>query len=299
MKILLAEDNDALRTTYVRLLGRLGHEIAAFENGALLAAALEAGADADLVFTDLAMPVGDGTQVIRAARKFLYDVPILVVSGAGDAEHVLGALREGADHFLPKPAKDSELFSILRRIEGELAAQRDKVRVWNSFVRCDLELRIPADMGVAKATAALIGKHSRSFLEEAECRGFQTAAHEVLLNSIEHGCLEITREEKGAALTERRYTELLAARSADPRLRDRVVMAHLIASHDAGVTLTLRDPGPGFDPGGLPDPSEAGNLFLESGRGIIMAKLHVGELRYENGGRTAVLHTQGKLPPLA
>src|SRR4051812_4692485 len=100
MKILLAEDDDALRVTYVRLLARLGHDASPFENGALLAAALQSGAEADLVFTDLAMPVGDGTVVIRAARKYLPDVPILVVSGAGDAEHVLGALREGADHFL-------------------------------------------------------------------------------------------------------------------------------------------------------------------------------------------------------
>lgn len=298
MKILIAEDDDAVRAVLVRLLDRLGHDVASFTNGALLADALQAGVEADLVLTDLAMPIGDGTVVIRAARKHLPDVPIVVVSGAGNTEHILTALREGAHHFLPKPAKDSELLSLLRRIDEERTVQRDKVRVWNSFVRCDVALRVPADMGVAKATAALLGKHSRSFLEEVECRGLQTAAHELLLNSIEHGCLEITRDEKLAALSDRRYEELLAARRADPRLGGRVVMARMIGDLDAGVTITLTDPGPGFDPDSLPDPSEAGNLFLESGRGIIMARLHVGELRYENGGRTVVLHTHGKLPPL-
>ncbi len=297
MKILLAEDDAALRATFTRLLSRLGHEVLAFENGALLVDALQGPVDADLVWTDLAMPMGDGAAVIRAARKYAPDVPILVVSGHGDAEHVLAALRAGADHFLPKPSKDSELYSVLRRIDVERAAQRDRVRVWSSFVRCDFEMRIPSDLGVAKATAALIGKHARSYLDESEWRGLQTAAHEVLLNSIEHGCLEITREEKLAALTERRYTELLAARRADPRLGGRFVEAHLVADLDTGVTLTLTDPGPGFDPELLPDPSHADNLFQESGRGIIMAQLHVGELRYENGGRTAVLHTHGKLPP--
>jgi len=76
-------------------------------------------------------------------------------------------------------------------------------------------------------------------------------------------------------------------------------MARLVGDLKSGVTVTLTDPGPGFDPDKLPDPSEAGNLFLESGRGIIMAKLQVGELRYENGGRTVVLHTHGKLPPVS
>src|SRR5215468_3178162 len=128
------------------------------------------------------------------------------------------------------------------------AAQRDEVRAWRSFVRCDLELQVPADFGVAAATAALFAKHAQSFLDDPGCRGLQIAVHEILLNSIEHGCLEITREEKLDALTENRYAELIAARRADPRLGGRLVTARMSADAARGIEITLSDPGPGFDP---------------------------------------------------
>jgi DNA-binding response OmpR family regulator len=294
MKILLAEDDDALRNAFLRTLGRLGHEVEAFPSGERLCETLRAGAHADLVWTDLLMPDGDGFTVIRCAHDMLPGAVILVVSGHGDSEHVLRAVRLGADHFLPKPVEPSELAAMLRRIETIRNVYRDKVRAWNSFVRCEVELAIPPDLGVAAAAASLVGKHARSFLDEAGCRGLQTAAHEILLNAIEHGCLEITREEKLDALAHERFSELLAARRADPRLAARAVAVRLSAGPGEGVTLTVTGPGPGFDPTSLPDPSDPENLFLPSGRGIIMAKLHVDELRYEDGGRTAVLHARGK-----
>jgi CheY-like chemotaxis protein len=289
MKILLAEDDDALRASFTRQLEQLGHEVTSYPNGQELITALEGDAHADLIWTDLAMADGDGFAVIRAARKYLPGAPILVVSGVGDAEHLAGAFRLGADYFLPKPVDPPDLDAVLRRVEFIRAAHRHKVRAWHSFVRVDLELRIPTDLGVAAAAAALFGKHCRSFLDEDGARGLQTAVHELLLNSIEHGCLEITREEKLAALVDHLYGELLAARQADPVLGARTVSARLTADAEHGVTITLTDPGPGFDLAALPDPSDPDNLFLPSGRGIMMAKLQLDELRYEDGGRRAIL----------
>jgi CheY-like chemotaxis protein len=291
MKILLAEDEDPLRATFVRQLEKLGHEVIARDGGTALCEVLRGGAQADLVWTDLAMPDGDGFTVIRAARAFLPGVPIVVVSGHGDAENILRAFRVGADHFLPKPFDASELQGVLRRIEAIRAAYRDKVRVWHSFERCSLDLRIPADVGVAAATAALCGKHARSFLDDDGCRGLSTAVHEILLNAVEHGCLEITQQEKLAALADDQYGHLFASRRADPRLGSRTVAVHFEADEN-GVTVRSTDPGPGFDPGSLPDPSEPENLFSESGRGIMMARLQVDELRYEDGGRTAILRVR-------
>jgi len=292
MKILLAEDDEGVRNSFVRTLVELGHEVEAFGDGAGLCAALDGGAQADLVWTDLTLPQVSGLAVIRRARQCLPGVQILVVSGHADGEHVLEALREDADHFLAKPVEMSEFYAVLRRINDVCAADRDRVRAWHSFVRCDLELHVPADFGVAAATAALFAKHARSFLDDPDCRGLQIAVHEVLLNSIEHGCLEVTREEKIEALSENRYSELIAARSADPRLGARFVTVRMTADDERGVVISLSDPGPGFDPATLPDPSDPSWVDLPSGRGTFMARLHVDELVYADGGRTAILHAR-------
>jgi CheY-like chemotaxis protein/anti-sigma regulatory factor (Ser/Thr protein kinase) len=301
MKILLAEDELSLRNTFSRMLVRLGHEVEGFETGAGLCEALDRGAQPDLVWTDLAMPEVDGLTVIRRARKRLPSVQILVVSAHSDGEHVLQALREDADHFLAKPVEMSEFHAVLRRINDICIAGRDKARSWHSFVRCDLELHVPASYGVAAATAALFAKHARSFLDDSGCRGLQIAVHEILLNSIEHGCLEITREEKLTALTENRYTDLIATRSADARLGTRFVHVRMTADAERGVEISLTDPGPGFDPANLPDPSDPSFIDLPSGRGTFMARLHVDELVYANGGRTAILrarrHAASSEPP--
>ncbi len=301
MKILLAEDEDALRNAFVRMLVKLGHEVEAFSNGALMCEALDRGAQADLVWTDLAMPEGDGFSVIRRARKRLPGVQILVVSGHTDGEHVLQALREDADHFLAKPVEMSDFYAVVRRVADLCAAHRSKVRAWQSFVRCDLELHVPADFGVAAATAALFAKHSRGFLDEPGCRGLRTAVHEILLNSIEHGCLEITHSEKVEALSDNRYAELIAARRADPALGARFVTARMTADAERGVIISLADPGPGFDPSTQPDPIDPDFVDLPSGRGMFMARLHVDELVYANGGRTAILRIRrreaGSKPP--
>jgi DNA-binding response OmpR family regulator len=299
MKILLVEDDDALRGHYVRQLQHLGHEVEAYAFVREVCDALGAGAQADLVWVDLMLSDGDGLEVSQTARVHVPAVQILVVSGSMDGEHVLRALRAGVDHFLPKPFELPTLHAVLRRVEGVRGAHRDKVRAWHSFERCDLELCVPADMGVAAATAALLGKHARSFLDDAGCRGFQSAVHELLLNSIEHGCLEITREEKLDALSLNRYSELIAARSADPRLGGRVVRVRLVADNEQGVRITLSDPGPGFDPDALPDPWDPENLFLESGRGITMARLNVAQVAYTDGGRTATITARRDAPGMA
>jgi DNA-binding response OmpR family regulator len=292
MKTLLAEDEDALRETFARLLRQQGHDVEAFAGGAELCEALDRGVQPDLVWTDLAMADVDGLTVIRRARSRLPNVQILVVSGHSDGEHVLQVLREDADHFLAKPVEMSEFYAVLRRIADLCAAARDKVRAWHSFARCDLELRVPADFGVAAATAALFAKHARSFLDDQGCRGLQIAVHEILLNSIEHGCLEITREQKLEALVQNRYAELIAARRADPRLGARFVGVRMTADATRGVEVILSDPGPGFDPGGLPDPSDPSVIDLPSGRGMFMARLHVDDLFYADGGRTATLRAR-------
>lgn len=295
MKILLAEDDDALRNSFVRQLREWGHEVEAYPNGARLCDAIRAGATGDMVWSDLEMPEGDGFEVMSVAKKYLPKIPLLVVSGHTDADHLLRTLRGGAVNFLPKPFQPPELAEALRRIETMRTADRDKDRAWRSLMRCELWLEVPPELGVAAATAAFLRNHTRAILDELERDGLYMAVLEIMLNAVEHGCLEITREEKLEALRQNRYTELVGERRADPRLSGRLVDVRMAADAER-IEVVVSDPGPGFDPSSLPDPSDAENLFHDSGRGITMARVHAGELFYSNGGRTVTLRFSKRKP---
>src|SRR4051794_33182481 len=103
MKILLAEDEEPLRNAFLRQLRAWGHEPLPFENGARLCEAIRAGIEGDLVWSDLEMPEADGFEVMRVAKQYLPKIPLLIVSGHSDPDHLIRALRAGAANFLRKP----------------------------------------------------------------------------------------------------------------------------------------------------------------------------------------------------
>jgi serine/threonine-protein kinase RsbW len=61
---------------------------------------------------------------------------------------------------------------------------------------------------------------------------------------------------------------------------------HVLCECDegSGVSLVVRDEGPGFDPGAVPDPLAPENLGAEHGRGILLMKQFMDEIHFEGGG---------------
>lgn len=289
MKILLAEDDAALRESLTRQLGLLGHTVTPFPNGAPMCDAIRRGETADLIWSDLVMPEVDGFEVMKVARSFLPNVPRLVVSGHADAELLRRLLSSGGVHFLPKPFTAPELREMLRRIEAIRFAEREEDRAWRSLTTCHFELAVPPDRTLADALANLMQNHARGFLSDNALEGLRLAVYEVIINAIEHGCLEITRDEKLAALRKNSFDALLRDRRADPRFADRIVRVTFEAKQGEGVTVRVEDAGPGFDPSSLPDPRDPENLFLPSGKGVTCARLAVDDLAYEDGGRVAII----------
>jgi two-component system cell cycle response regulator len=287
VKILLADDDDDLRTSFVRQLVRLGHEVEPFPSGVELCERIRESPLVDLVWSDLEMPGADGFEVMEVAREFLPKIPVLIVSGHTDADHLMRALHAGATGYLQKPYEMAELIGVLRRVEALRMADRNEERAWGSLRGSALLLQMPPSIGVAAAVATMLRNHAKPCLGASECHGLHIATHELLLNAVEHGCLEITGEEKREALRKNAYRELVMARQAEPRFAGRTVHIRFTAALESGVDMTITDPGPGFDASTLPDLSDAESLFLPSGRGIVLAGLHVDELLFSDGGRTA------------
>jgi two-component system, cell cycle response regulator CpdR len=95
-RILIVEDDDAIRDLVVRALGEDGHSLTAAADGAL---ALEAfgrnEGKFDLLLTDVKMPVMDGIALALAAGRHHPDVAIMLMTGYADQRertHDLDAL---------------------------------------------------------------------------------------------------------------------------------------------------------------------------------------------------------------
>src|SRR5687768_16507335 len=107
--IVIAEDDDALRTVWQRVLRAQGFEVLGAANGRIALEVMEPMRP-DVVITDLSMPVFSGTQLIHAIRQqpALANVPVLIISGFAHKAEPLGY------PILAKPFSLQELIAAVR-----------------------------------------------------------------------------------------------------------------------------------------------------------------------------------------
>lgn len=104
-RILLVEDDPAVRESALIVLQRAGHEVVEATNGRAALELLQARVF-DLVITDIIMPEVEGLEVIRAVRSRHPACPVIAMSGGGqiDKGELLGwAQKFGASAVLFKP----------------------------------------------------------------------------------------------------------------------------------------------------------------------------------------------------
>ena len=110
-RVLLVEDEAAVRETLAAELAAAGHIVLTAADGAEALARLDAGEAVDALVTDLAMPGLDGLAVIRAARARRPGLPAMLLTGyAGDAAALATDGAEGGPFaLLRKPVSGAEI----------------------------------------------------------------------------------------------------------------------------------------------------------------------------------------------
>ena len=103
-KLLIIDDERSIRNTLREILADEGHEVEIAENGKQGLEMAQAKAF-DLIFSDIKMPEMDGIEVLKALKEGeeAIDTPIVMISGHGDVETAVQALKLGAYDFLLKP----------------------------------------------------------------------------------------------------------------------------------------------------------------------------------------------------
>ena len=103
-KLLIIDDERGIRNTLKEILADEGHEVEVAENGKQ---GLEMAQNKayDLIFSDIKMPELDGLEVLKALKEGdeAIETPVVMITGHGDVETAVQALKLGAYDFLLKP----------------------------------------------------------------------------------------------------------------------------------------------------------------------------------------------------
>jgi two-component system response regulator MprA len=116
MKILVVDDERAVRESLRRALELEGYEIELAADGEEAIARLEREAPVDGAILDVLMPGIDGLEVCRRLRANGNRVPVLMLTARAEVDSRVAGLDAGADDYLPKPFALAELLARLRAL---------------------------------------------------------------------------------------------------------------------------------------------------------------------------------------
>ena len=116
MKVLVVDDERAVRESIRRALELEGYEIELAEDGRQALDRLESDSQPDAVVLDILMPGVDGLEVCRTLRKAGSSVPVLMLTARTQVEDRVEGLDAGADDYLTKPFALEELLARLRAL---------------------------------------------------------------------------------------------------------------------------------------------------------------------------------------
>lgn len=131
-RILLVDDEELILKTLSRDLVSEGFEVTTRAFGAE-AVKLLATSRFDVLVTDLVMEAMNGIAVLAEARRLDSELSVIILTGHGDMESAIEALRLGADDYLIKPCDFEELLIRIGRCQ-ERREMRRKIRLYENIL---------------------------------------------------------------------------------------------------------------------------------------------------------------------
>lgn len=143
-KILIVEDEAAIREFVVINLKRAGYEVVEAESGEIALEKFENENDIDIALLDVMMPGIDGFTVCKELRKKSDSIGIIMLTAKSQEMDKVGGLMIGADDYMTKPFSPSELVaridSLYRRVA--VAQMRDENKFNDEISLGDFSLNL-------------------------------------------------------------------------------------------------------------------------------------------------------------
>lgn len=242
----------------------------------------------DLIVTDLQMPGLNGLELVAAVRKSFAQVPIILMTGKGTEEIAVEALHAGAASYVPKRALSAMLVETSRRVLSAFQEDRHRAALQKRLESREEVYDIENDVNLLLS----LSRHLQQTLGDAwgldrtDRLRSGTAFEEALLNALYHGNLEVSSDLKEVDHTAF-YRLVEERRMAAPWQSRRIRVAIRLTNDE--LSVAIRDEGPGFDPSKLPDPTDPEYLARPCGRGIMLMRAFMDDVRYNSQGNEVTL----------
>ena len=135
LRLLIIDDEPSHAEAVAESLGRVGYECLVATSGSEGARRIEQD-EPNLILTDLKMDGVDGLAIVRKARAALPDSEVVVITGYGDVQTAVEAMKAGAANFLQKPVDLAELRTMVGK-----AAERFRIGQANKELKQQLDER--------------------------------------------------------------------------------------------------------------------------------------------------------------
>jgi EAL domain-containing protein (putative c-di-GMP-specific phosphodiesterase class I)/CheY-like chemotaxis protein len=181
-RVLLVDDDTAVRNALRRVLERRGYRVFPCGSGGEALERLAAGTY-DAMVSDVRMPGMSGLNLLRAVREHDLDLPVILMTGNPDLASATEAVEYGAFQYLIKPVESERLDQVLERAAtvGRMArVKREYVEEYGSTT-----FRVGDRAGISATLERALGSVWVAYQPIFNARDQTLFAHEALMRSNE------------------------------------------------------------------------------------------------------------------
>jgi YesN/AraC family two-component response regulator len=140
-RLLIVDDEDGIRKILSEILRQSASSIQTASNGKEALALIKAGSP-DVVLSDINMPMMSGLDLLAQVRSMGVETPFVFLTGYGDKEKAIEALRLGATDFLEKPFNPDVVIEVIGKAFELSQAMKE---VEENTEKLFSSLNVPAD----------------------------------------------------------------------------------------------------------------------------------------------------------
>lgn len=292
-RVLVVDDSAVDRRFVGGVLQRDGNYQVEFAEDGAQALTMIRQSPPEIIVTDLQMPNRNGLELVTAVRMHHPGIPVILMTGHGSENLAVEALHRGASGYVPKPQLGERLLDAVDEALGMARADRTYERLISCLQECDFTFELDNDPGLIDPLVDLVQQMVAGMkLSDATGRFRVGAAlKEAILNAVYRGNLEISfqqMQDTRVSLLEGKREDFIERRRKEKPFAERKVIVKVVIVPEE-ARFTVRDQGPGFKPSSLPPPGQPGSLDPTTGRGLVLMRSFMDEVKFNDKGNEVTL----------